>query len=690
MAALDQLRNIDNLRRAWRWIQSNADASYKSYFRSLYQHYSVAEESLLADLSNRLRRGIYEPDVATKLFFPKASGVLRPYTLLSIEDQIVYQAAVNLIAERLAPKVRNRQMKTVFGHLYAGKTSTWFYRKWSAGYAAFNNATRNAVDDEFVYTASFDLTACYDSLDHGVLSHFLGKLGLDRAFCDKLTEWLEKWTATNRGIFHHHGIPQGPLSSGLLSEVVLSYFDDLKVKGAEFRYLRYVDDIRLFARNEHVLRRLLVALDHKSKDIGLFPQSSKISIHRVTDIDRELKSVSNPPEPSIKRKLVDQGRLFSRIRELTPHYQIDDQTRFKYLLAHAEPSAALTARLWRVLEKHPELYRNVCGYLRRYKKLPRVAAEQAVSVIKANGLYPSVKAEFVAAVDGRLPAAHDSFLATHLKGLWTVQAMQPDLLVAVGAFLMRTGDLSEGRIKYACKAAPSWWTRAKLMEAMRVDTQDRATSRAVVDAGVRSSCHVPALVAAWTGFQLAYVPPGGRRSWNKASELLLKEVGLVRRSTARVCGIRSSLAKLDPRIPEVDWKRLFGGQCAQAERQIVEAAAAAKVNITNFVNLLDVFNDLLLDAVYRTDGGIGTYRLGHIGSALGSATSRFAAKYSAVHFYANEVHEKRSESMGSHPLVRGTRRPTGKISYRFLPKVRRSLLSAINELIGNGLLVVVK
>lgn len=687
MAALDQLRNIDNLRRAWRWIQSNADASYKSYFRSLYQHYSVAEEALLTNLSDRLRRGIYEPDAATKIYFPKASGILRPYSLLSIEDQIVYQAAVNLIAEKLAPKVRQRQLKTVFGHLYAGKSSTWFYRKWSSGYAAFNDATRNAVDDGFVYAASFDLTACYDSLDHGVLSHFLSKLGFDKEFCAKLTEWLEKWTATDEGIFHHHGIPQGPLSSGLLSEVVLSYFDDLKVKGAEFRYLRYVDDIRLFARNEHVLRRLLVALDHKSKDIGLFPQSSKISIHRVTDIESELKSVSNPPEPSIKRKFVDQKRLLARICDLTPRYRIQDQTRFKYLLAHAEPSAALTARLWRTLEKHPEIYRSVCGYLRRYKKLPRVAAEQAVFTIKANALYPSVRAEFIAAVDGRLPDAQESELSVYLKGLWAIRGMQADSLVAIGTFLMGTGDLTEGKIKYACKTAPSWWSRAKLMEALRLDVLSEATSRAIVDGGVRSNCHVPALVAGWTAFRMAYMPPGRRRDWNKASELLLKETGLVRRSTARVCGIRNSFGKLDTRVPEMDWKRLFGTQYAQAERQIVEATAAAKVNITNFVNLLDVFNDLLLDSVFRADGGIGTYNLGRIGSALGSSTSRFAVKYPATYAFAHEVHQKRSESMGSHPLVRNSSRPTGRISYRFLPKARNSLVAAISELAKSGIVL---
>jgi hypothetical protein len=138
MDDLDQLRAPENLRRSWRWIQSNSDATFKSYFRSLYQRYAVAEDVLLDDLASRLRRGIYEPEAACKLFHPKPSGILRPYSLLSVEDQIVYQAAVNLIAEQLFPRVSHRYFKQVFGHLYAVRSSVWFYRKWSDGYRAFN------------------------------------------------------------------------------------------------------------------------------------------------------------------------------------------------------------------------------------------------------------------------------------------------------------------------------------------------------------------------------------------------------------------------------------------------------------------------------------------------------------------------------------------------------------------------
>ncbi|MEI7837598.1 MAG: RNA-directed DNA polymerase, partial [Planctomycetota bacterium] len=306
MTTWDEVVQPENLRRAWRWVCSNPDARFKDHFRDLYTAYAIADDTLLADLQDRLKRQIYTPTQACKVFLPKPSGVLRPYTLLGVEDQIAYQAMVNVIAERLLPRVRSRYNKEVFGHLYAGKSCMWFYRKWSDGYARFNMAARKAFADGCKITASFDLTACYDSLDHGVLRHFLGEIRCDPEFCGRFTDWLSIWTATEAKVYHNHGIPQGPLPSGLVAEVVLQHFDANRGREGRVHYMRYVDDIRLFAKTEQELRRMLVRLDMLSKDIGLFPQSSKIDIHEIKDIETELKSVSHPTETTIKKKIVDQ------------------------------------------------------------------------------------------------------------------------------------------------------------------------------------------------------------------------------------------------------------------------------------------------------------------------------------------------------------------------------------------------
>lgn len=694
MADLDRLRNIDNLRRAWRWIRSNPDAAYKSYFRHLYRNYAVADEALLADLADRLKRAVYQPSDACKLFFPKSSGILRPYSLLTVEDQLVYQAAVNLVAEKLFPRVNHRYNKLVFGHLYAGKNSTWFYRKWSDGYKAFNDGARQAYADGFTYTASFDLTACYDSLDHGVLRYFLDKLGLDREFCKQLTDWLEVWTATDRGIFHSHGIPQGPLPSGLLSEVVLSHFDSLKEHSTNFHFFRYVDDIRLFAKSEKDLRRLLVALDLLSKDVGLFPQSGKIRIHKVQDIEKELKSISNPPEAAIKKKVVNQKKLYQRIVKLTPRYSItdptrsdparSDPTRFKYLLAHAEPSAALTGRLWRILETHPELYKSVCNYLCRYPKLPRVPASKIVEIIKTNTLYHAVQAEFIGVADGRLPKTDDDALAEYLKKQWVPNTLHPDLVTRVGMYLLRTGRLTPHQLVYVCKAARSWWTRATLIDNMELKYVGVSTLERIFQHGIKDKARDVALAAGWKAYVDGVTLTGQRNHWNSSGAILLREVGVIQRSTASYCGIEKSFQRLDPKIPKISWRRLFGGHYDQAERQVVEIVALSATNITAFVNALDVFNDLLLDSLFAVDATVGSYTLGRIGSVLDSSSSRFATKFPANFALVKTVHDARYMSMYSHPRVGKTAKPTKKIHYQFLGKARLLLRNAVQELAGFG------
>ena len=314
---------------------SNPDADYKSYHRDSYSAYAIADQPALEDLRKRLSQGAFAPHHSCKIYLPKKSGVLRPYTLMTAEDQIVYQAMVNVVAERFYPRARPRYYVQTFGHLYAGKASPWFYRKWSDGYRKFNETLRQAFNGGLKFTASFDLTACYDSLDHGVLSHFLKKLGCDDDFCRTLMGLLRHWAATDERIYHNHGIPQGPLGSGLLAEVVLQHFDAWRGSPNRIRYLRYVDDIRLLAKTPRDLRRMLVHLDRLSKDIGVFPQSNKIEIHEIKNVDDELKSVSSPPEIVIRTRIRNQRKLRRRLTELSRRFEVTNPTRWKYLLAHA-------------------------------------------------------------------------------------------------------------------------------------------------------------------------------------------------------------------------------------------------------------------------------------------------------------------------------------------------------------------
>lgn len=604
MTTINDFLKKDNIYRAWRWIRSNPDATYKSYFRELYSIYAIADEALLDDLRNRLKRGIYEPSHAIKIFFPKPSGILRPYTLLTIQDQIVYQAAMNVIAEKLFPKIRHRYYKDTFGHLYAGKKSIWFYRKWSTGYSKFNNAVRDAFNGGFVYSASFDLTACYDSIDHSVLKHFLKKLNCENAFCDLLLNLLNKWTATDDRIYHNHGIPQGPLSSGLLSEVVLKHFDDKREKSNDFAYFRYVDDIRLFAKNEYILRRMLVRLDKLSKDIGLFPQSSKISIHKVKNIDDELKSISHPTERSISRKEVDQKKMYKRLVDLSPRYKVKNPTRFKYLLAHATPNSNLTSRLWRIYEKYPEYYSNIARYLAKHKTFPRKTGEYLINEIESQDLYHSITATFVEVSTGRLALREVNVAAKIILKKWKPSTSQADLLAKVGRWLIDNDLLTYNKLQYAFKSIKQWWPRTQLL----LQLDDHLFGKPSLEFLVNKLLHVysedVAITAAFKIYQnnLSVTPP--QSNLHPSAAKILKEFGIIKRGPGKICGIKISFQRMVGNKKNVNWKAYFGKDYSEAEKQIIFCRALAETNITAWINAMDVFNDWLLISLYRNDSSI--------------------------------------------------------------------------------------
>ena len=676
MSSIQDLTSSDNIWRAWRWIRSNPDATYKSYFRELYTLYAVAEDALVPDLRDRLRRSVFEPTNACKIFLPKPSGILRPYSLLTIEDQLAYQSAVNIIAERLAPRVRHRYNKEVFGHMYAGKPSKWFYRKWTDGYGKFNNAVRQAFSDGFTITASFDLTACYDSLDHAVLGHFLRKIGCDEDFCQLFTDWLSAWTATDHGIYHNHGIPQGPLSSGLVSEVVLQHFDASRGSEARIRYFRYVDDIRLFARSEHALRKMLVRLDKLSKDIGLFPQSGKISIHEVTNIEEELKSISTPVETVVSGKTLDQQKLRKRITALTPHFRVRNPTRFKYILAQATPNSELTKRLWKIYEIAPEYYESIARYLTKYERMPKRAAQQLVRAIRQQDLYPAIMARLIEAADGRLPAPEARLADYAIKRIWKPNSPDADLLAASGCWLIKRNRLTYAQTKYACQRVKAWWARAKLIAALEDEHMGMPSYGSLINEALRDNSVEAALAASFAlinkGVELQ--PPA--RTLNKSAAEFLKQFRVIRRGPAAHCGINTSLRRMFGDMAEMNWRAFFGGDYSKAERQMVLCRALSTTNISAWVNAFDVFDDWLLSAIYRQQPALGNYS--NLGSILNS--SRLAAAFPNVLALVTSVHNKRYGSPLSHARERRTGKPTAPIKWAYLREARRLVRLAVTEL----------
>ena len=374
MYTIADVTKQENLMLAFNRLLTNPESTYKNYFRNIYSAYSLALQPNIEYLRKKIKSG-YLPGNTIRVFMPKGNGLSRMYTLLQIEDQIVYQAYANVIAEALSsiPEVKRRYKKLVFGNLYAGHENLFFYQKWQDSYKAYTRAIIKSYEKGNIYTASFDLTACYDSINHHLLLNILkSKCHFSDSTANSFIQLIEKLESSSE-LELGTGIPQGPQASGIVAEAVLaeydSYIESLQKK-LSFDYFRYVDDIRILSSSEETVRWVLFLLDKKSKELGLFPQSSKISVHPILTIDDEIKRISKPlfeDEFSEKDKaLVASTAIKNLLKESAV-----DVTSVKRYFQFVTQDAKTNKLAIMAVKKLPNMIHSFAYYVQRYpRKLP--------------------------------------------------------------------------------------------------------------------------------------------------------------------------------------------------------------------------------------------------------------------------------------------------------------------------------
>jgi len=127
----------DNFELAFTRIVRGGNKEYKAFYRHLFPSFNLALRENLKDLIEELRRGTFEPEKPTVVYQPKKSGILRPLTLLSLRDLIVYQAILNRIAVSFEDEQAGYAFKRTFEpvattrHVHTSQSETTV-----SGYAA--------------------------------------------------------------------------------------------------------------------------------------------------------------------------------------------------------------------------------------------------------------------------------------------------------------------------------------------------------------------------------------------------------------------------------------------------------------------------------------------------------------------------------------------------------------------------
>lgn len=603
MAFSRQFISRANFELAFQRIVRGQNKEYKGFFRHLYPSYQLGLSANIDDLIDSLKRGRYGPSEAPCVYSPKQSGVLRPLRLLTLTDQVVYQAIGNAVANAFRAQQKKYAFSRSFGAVVAGTTTPYFYRSWRVSYRAFDRAIVKAFKKGNHTVADFDLVSFFELIDHRLLKKVLENRVKDIELLELLMRCLGKWTVNANSSPLGHGIPQGPETSAFLAECVLFAFDGLRLK--DVAYARYVDDIKLLAADETPVRRALLLLDVESKRLGLVPQAQKIGYRRVEHLAELRKTVPSKLASLKTRERVTTAThsrleriLRSAVEGRAGSIEIVDITRFKFALGRMNRRRTILRRITPLLDRRPDLSWLFAGYLKKFRS-DKEAADILLAAIRQDPTYDASAAAYIEALDVCEPTIGGG---PYRRVIQTAERRSAEkslrLGVAVCVFRARRAGpagalrlvdrlreplarslavhalFAVGDAPYKLPAATTF-----LQEAAQSADDDLARYAAAV------------LLRAWPWRTTAWRPS---RKANPAVKLLLKAIGLRSRGPSRRGVLDVFFADQQGIAIKLTWRKALGKDWREGERRCIRVQELASGDPTAYITMLDTFNELLI------------------------------------------------------------------------------------------------
>lgn len=393
-----KLISKQNLLLAWRRINTGRNFQYKRFFRPLFLAYEMGHQKSIKQLHDRLK-GHWEPTTPTRIYVPKPSGLQRPLTLLSLEDQIVLQAIANIFAEKLIGRRKKVEGKVVFSNcLNTDSDPIFFFQNWQTTYNLFQSKIEDYYNKNYKWSAHFDLAAFYDTISHELLIKSIAPRNGYTETRNRISNWLREWRATKESSPYPHGIPQGPIASDFLAESFLLKLDESMLK-ENVPYVRYVDDIRIFAKTKLDALKYAVKLEILCNNLGLIPQGKKFAIKRVESLKDALgclPSLAPPDRENIEEtppmEAEEAEFLFYESIGSKP-YEIIDKSRARYVLFRAPKSKKLLQWVLILLPRHPEHIDAFSKFLSNYRKSKPIE-KTLTNLLKDDLPYEYIKGEF--------------------------------------------------------------------------------------------------------------------------------------------------------------------------------------------------------------------------------------------------------------------------------------------------------
>lgn len=228
--------------------------------RDAVARFELNREAALLSLQTALLNGQYQPGAYRQFrIYDKKARII---SAAPFSDRVVHHAIMNVVQPLLEPML--------YEHCYACRQGFGVhkavdqYQFWARRYA---------------YVLKMDVQRYFPSIDQKVLLSQLSRVVDDDRLLEVLGKIVESYPSEQLG----KGMAIGNLTSQFFANWYLRDIDKLIVAAGFKAYLRYVDDLFVFADSKEALWRLKAQMDVALQALGLCLHQHKAVVCRTTE-----------------------------------------------------------------------------------------------------------------------------------------------------------------------------------------------------------------------------------------------------------------------------------------------------------------------------------------------------------------------------------------------------------------------
>jgi RNA-directed DNA polymerase len=236
---LEQILEPDNLNRAYKQVKKKKGSHGIDGMEveHLLQHFKEKGE----ELRKAILEGKYHPKPVRRVEIPKDNGKKRQLGIPTVVDRVVQQAIQQVLSPIYEPKFSD----TSYG--FRPKRSTHDALKKCKDYA----------NEGYTYVVDMDLEKFFDTVSQSKMIEILSRTITDGRVISLIHKFLRAGAIVDWKFEEtSEGLAQGGNLSPLCSNIMLNELDK-ELEKREIRFVRYADDMLLFAKTKRSAKRIM-------------------------------------------------------------------------------------------------------------------------------------------------------------------------------------------------------------------------------------------------------------------------------------------------------------------------------------------------------------------------------------------------------------------------------------------------